>query len=278
MNCPKQFFYSYLTKVRPMDSVDEDGDRSAFGTLVHDVLNEFLAPYINRQTDLASLDATPLLHMFDEQLRTNETFSKLPLDTRMALSKTGRQRLTAFHESQEPCKLIGLEKELDATANVDGVVVPIKGRVDRIEERESGIFIFDYKTGSSGNAPKQEFWDDMDMWERIEDFDGETDDPLFLKELAADVRSVQLPLYMHLYSERNSCTPYEAGLIKLAENGKNVLLFGKKWSEDQRKDAVDVMTPKLIKALIRHMIHAPKFTAQPSTLCQWCDFKGPCGQ
>ena len=277
MNCPKQFFYSYLTRVRPVDSVNEDGDRSAFGSLIHDVLCEFFKPYVDLETDLAGLDVTPLLALYDERLRESEEFAKLPLDTRMALSKTGRQRLTAFHESQERCTILGLEKRFNATATIDGIAIPITGFLDRIEQREDGIYILDFKTGG-GLTPKQSFWEDMDIWERIYEYGPDVIDPMLLPDLATEVRSIQLPLYMHLYSETTPHSPHDSGLIKLGENGKTAYLFGKKWSENQRNDSVDVMTPKLVKALIRHMVNATQFTPQPGKRCQWCDFKGPCGQ
>lgn len=276
MNCPKQFFYSYLSKVRPLDSVDEDGDRSAFGSLVHEVLQEYFKPFIGKKIDLASEDITPLLALYDERLRESADFAKLPLDTRMALSKTGRHRLSAFHATQRPCTLLGLEKRLDATVTVDELTIPLRAFLDRIEERDEGVYILDYKTGG-GVTPKQAFWEDMDIWQRIHDSQEEAD-PLLLPDLADAVKSVQLPLYAHMYSECEQVAPYESGLIKLGEDGKTALLFGKKWTEDQRKDAVDVMTPKLIKNLIRHMIHAIEFTPQPGQRCQWCDFSGPCGQ
>lgn len=277
MHCPKQFFYNYLTDVRPLDTVDEDGDRSAFGSLMHGVLCSFLKDYIGRKTDLAALDPTPLLALFDERLRDDPDFARLPLDTRMALSKTGRQRLTVFHESQIPCTLLGLEKRLDATVSLDGLRIPLTGHLDRIEERDDGVYILDYKTGS-GVTPRKDAWEDMELWERIHEYGPDADDPLMLTDLAETFQSVQLPLYMHLYSESESDTPHDSGLIKLGEDGKTALLFGRNWTGEERRDAVDVMTPKLIKALIRHMIHTPRFDPQPGRRCQWCDFKTPCGQ
>ena len=73
-------------------------------------------------------------------------------------------------------------------------------------------------------------------------------------------------------------TPYDGGLVKLSENGKTDLLFGKKWTEEERAEAVDEMSPQLVQTLVRHMLSATEFPARPGPRCQWCDFKTPCGQ
>ncbi len=277
MQCPKQFFYAYLGKIYPVDQVDEEGDRGEFGSLIHEVLREYLAPYIGRKTDLAVLDPAPLLTLFDEHLNQSGAFDHLPFDTRMALNKTGRHRLQTFLASQEPATILGLEKRLETTINVDGLAVPLSGQLDRIEERDQGIFILDYKTGS-GVLPKKSFWEDMDLWDRVYSFGPDTADPMLLPDLTRSVQSVQLPVYMHLCRESEGVLPHDGGLIKLSEDGATSLLFGPKWTKDERTEAVDVMTPELIKTLIRHMITASEFTAQPGQSCQWCDFKNPCGQ
>ena len=277
MNCPKQFFYSYLTNVRPVDQVNEDGDKSEFGSLIHDVLREFLTPYIGRKTDLSSLNSEQLTGLFDERFQESEFFAHLPFDTRMALTKTGRYRLEAFLASQKTTTLIGLEKQLDATVTLNELTIALTGYLDRVDRDDEGIVILDYKTGG-GVIPKKGLWEDMDLWDRVYTSGPDVIDPLLLSDLARSVQSVQLPVYMHLFKKCEGENPHDAGLIKLAEDGKTDMLFGKKWTEEERAEAVDEMTPQLIKALIRHMINAEQFTAQPGRRCEWCDFKAPCGQ
>lgn len=277
MSCPKRFFYSYLTDVRPIIQVNEDGDRSEFGSLIHEVLREFLTPYIGRETELGTLDPLPLLGLFDEIFTASDFFTNLPLDTRMALTKTGRHSLTTFLASQEPATLTGLEKTMQATITMDDLSINFKGQLDRIEKRDTGIVILDYKTGKS-QSPQKGFWEDDEMWDRIDNYGPDVIDPMLLPDLTRTVRSIQLPAYLHLFAECEKETPYDAGLIHLAEDGKTHYLFGPKWTEQERLEAVDEMAPRLIKTLVRHMLNATQFTAQPGPLCTWCDFKIPCGQ
>ena len=64
----------------------------------------------------------------------------------------------------------------------------------------------------------------------------------------------------------------------LASDGKEQLLFGPKWTEEEREESVNEQIPALIHTLIRHMLLATHFTPNPGTACTWCDFKGPCGK
>jgi len=277
MNCPKRFFYQYLSGVRPVDAVDEDGDRSEFGSLVHDVLKEFLLPYVNTGEDLAALDPAPLLSAFSETFRAGPLYARLPLDTRTALMEAGRYRLERFVAAQQPATLLGLEHPLETTLTVDGLTIPFKGRIDRVERREQGVIILDYKTGGA-LLPKTRFWQDMEFQDRLAGFmEGDMDADL-LTDMADGVRSVQLPAYLHLYAQAVGESPVNAGLIKLGENGKEQLLFPAKWTENETDEAVDEIAPLLVRTLVRHMLTASRFDPRPGDRCKWCDFTKPCGQ
>jgi len=277
LNCPKRFHYEYLSNVRSVDQVAEDGDRGEFGSLVHEVLREFLAPHIGRGLDPASLDPLPLLALYEQRLRASDLFRQLPVDTRMALLMTGRHRLAAFAASQEPATLLGLEQRLETTVDVGDRAIRLQGFLDRVELRSEGVMILDYKTGSV-TVPKKTFWNDDALWERMEHFDPTDPDPALLPDLARSLRSVQLPVYLHLHARCQGETPHDAGLIKLAEDGSIERLFGPKWTDEERAEVVGESIPLLIKTLVRHMLHTREFAATPSRHCDHCAFKGPCGR
>ncbi|MFH1914953.1 MAG: PD-(D/E)XK nuclease family protein [Pseudomonadota bacterium] len=282
LNCPKRFHYEYLSNIRPVDQVAEDGDRGEFGSLIHEVLREFLTPHIGMGTDLASLDPLPLLALYEERLRASDLFRQLPVDTRMALLMTGRHRLAAFVASQEPATLLGLEQRLETTVDVAGRSIRLQGFLDRVELRIEGVMILDYKTGAV-TVPKKSFWNDDTLWTRMEDFNTAAPspanpDPALLHDLAGSLRSVQLPVYLHLHARCQGGTPHDAGLIKLAEDGSIARLFGPKWTDEERAEAVDESIPLLIETLVRHMLGAGEFPARPSRNCDYCAFKGPCGR
>ena len=275
LNCPKQFFYAYLSGVRPLDKVEEDGDRSAFGSLVHDVLHDYFSDRIDQRVD-ENMDPLPLLALFGERLDQSPDYRALPLDTRLALAETGRRRLTAFLEKQEPAVLLGLERSLDIAIQADGLSIPLKGTLDRVERRDGGVVILDYKTGG-GKAPKPALWRDEDLWARLREYQGEADDPLLMRDVRDGVVSVQLPAYLHLFSRSTGEDANDAGLVLLAKDGRTTYLFGERTDDADRRDALKANIPGLIGFLVRHLLAADRFEPRIGRHCQYCDFKGPCG-
>jgi len=275
LNCPKQFFYAYLSGVRPLDKVEEDGDRSAFGSLIHDVLREFFTDRIGQRVDDA-MDPLPLLALFGERLAQSPDYRALPLDTRLALADTGRRRLSGYLAAQEPAVLLGLEQQLAITLDADGLAIPLKGTLDRLERRAGGVVILDYKTGG-GKAPRSALWRDEDLWARLREYRSEAEDPLLLRDVRDGVVSVQLPAYLHLFGRSTGESAHDAGLVLLAKDGRTTYLFGDKTDDADRRDALAANIPGLIDFLVRHLLAAERFEPRIGRHCQYCDYKGPCG-
>ncbi|MDD3312956.1 PD-(D/E)XK nuclease family protein, partial [Pseudodesulfovibrio sp.] len=273
--CPKQFFYSYLSGVRPLARVEEEGDRGAFGTLVHDALHDYFEPRLGLRVG-PDMDPLPLLDLFRERLEASGDFRALPLDTRLALAESGRRRLARFVEAQEPATLLGLERELDAILDVDGLAIPFKGKLDRIEQRAEGILVLDYKTGGAP-LPKASLWRDDDLWARMRGDPDETGERLLLRDLRDSLGSIQLPAYLHLYGLCGRDVPRDAGLVLLAKDGETKYLFGDGTDDGDRKRALAANIPDLIGFLVGRLLAAPRFEPNPGRHCQYCDFKAPCG-
>ncbi len=274
LTCPKKYFYRYLAKLYPMDEINEQGDKAAFGSIMHEVLREFLEPHLGHETDLSLLDAAALVRLFQEAMDTDERMAQASWDVRHALAATAKVRLKRFLKNQGTTQIMALEQELNATLDVDGLSIPMTGQLDRVDKRENGIVVLDYKTGSV-QTPRKGFWEDMELWERIEASD--PNDASLLPELSQALRSVQLPFYLHLYREATGSVAHDAGLIALAEDGAESLLFGPKWEEQERIDVVENMIPRLLRALVNNMLTTASFRAQPGSQCEWCDYRGPCG-
>jgi len=277
LNCPKQFFFDYLTGVRPVQSVEEDTDRSEFGSLIHEVLTEFLTPYVNVETELGKLDPAPLTALFSDVFKASPLYKRLPLDGRMGLLAAGRYRLTEFLAAQQPATLLGLEKEVATAIEAGGVTVPLKGRLDRVEQRDGRLIILDYKTGNAP-LPRSDFWDDMELRDRMETYGPDVVDTALLADLASGVRSVQVPAYVYLHAESGGRVPDNAGLINLGENGREQLMFGRKWTDEECAEASGDIIPLVIRTIVKHMLRAARFEARPGKQCQWCDYRTACGR
>lgn len=277
LNCPKQFFFSYLTRVRPVQSVEDDTDRSEFGSLIHDVLAQFLTPYLDMETELGKLDPEPLTALFSQMFRETPLYKRLPLDGRMGLMEAGRYRLATFLAGQRTATLLGLEQDIAATITAEGATIPFKGRLDRVERRDGKLVILDYKTGNAP-LPRTDFWDDMELRDRMETFGPEAVDTTLLSNMAQGIRSAQVPAYVYLYAQGNKTIPDNAGLINLGENGKEQLMFGKKWTDEETVEASRDIIPLVMETIVKHMLRATRFEARPGKRCQWCDFKTACGR
>lgn len=277
LRCPKKFFYQNLTRLKPVQEIDEQGDKAEFGTVVHEVLKNFLTPHVGQRVDISTLDPKPLELMFSQALEKSVFYPLMPFDERRALKQAGHKRLNAFMKSQGETEIIALEKEMTISIKTPDLPLALKGRFDRIDKRNGGILILDYKTGKV-NKPQKGFWQDTDLFDRMDKCDPQAEsDPKLLSDIAIRGQDLQLPLYAFLYYRSQSVLPGNACWIELAKNGEEVPLFPDNWTEQELAEALDETVLQLLQFLAGHMLNSPRFVPAPGRYCQWCDFKGPCG-
>jgi hypothetical protein len=152
----------------------------------------------------------------------------------------------------------------------------------------AGIVLLDYKTGRIPFVSR-DLWEDRRLWKRMEQWQpgpcraGEPD-PL-LAELSGRMESLQLPFYLLLYflaSAQGTLSPLEDGSASLAlppldarwidlgDTGREISLFPKNFSLEQRRQAVEQQIPSLLHFLLRHMLESPVFAPCPGKHCDWC--------
>ncbi|MHC1789971.1 PD-(D/E)XK nuclease family protein [Solidesulfovibrio sp.] len=278
ITCPLRFFYRYLSPLTPLAEVAEDGDRAAVGEVVHEVLREFFTPFLNRDIDGADLDATALADLYEIRLRASPAFAALPPDGQLLLLRTGRARLAEAAAATPRTVPLALETELVASLDVDGRSYPLSGRADRIDRREEGLVILDYKTGSL-SAPKSAVWSDAALWTRLAEaaLPG-GDAPGALEAVAGRLGSVQLPLYCWLHAACRGETPADAAFVELRDRGQERGLFGARLDPEARTDAIMRRTPQLLAFLIRSLRAATTFAPRPDARrCPFCPFRAACG-
>lgn len=275
--CPLRFFYRYLTPLTPLAAVAEEGDRAAIGEVVHETLKEFFTPLINRDIDAADIDAAALADLYETRLRAHPAYQALPPDGRLLLARAGRTRLAAMAASLPRTTPLALETELAASLETAGRTFLLGGRLDRVDRREDGVVILDYKTGSLPGL-SQSLWDDAGLWSRMRRFSGPNDDPGLFEEVARRVGSLQLPLYCWLYASCRSEIPADAAFVELRENGQEKPLFGLRRDPAARSEAITRQTPELLAFVLRHLTTAVQFAPRPDTRrCPYCDFRPACG-
>jgi RecB family exonuclease len=274
LRCPKLFFFEYMAGIRE-DSRPEDELSSHVGNAIHDTLESFLTPHLGRSVDVSGLGADILTSTFEEQLAENSVFRHLPFDVFETIRRTGRERLLSFLHSQGTATPLALEKGYEGSIEFDGRSIPFFGKLDRVDRRQGGIVILDYKTGTI-KKPAAKFWEG-ELWDRMASHDPDAPDPLLLPDLYKSLGSVQLPAYLHIYKNDTGETPWDAALVELKDKGEEKPLFLKKWEEADRAEIIDDMIPRLLGFALRHMTAAQSFEAVTGRHCDWCAFRRSCG-
>lgn len=279
LSCPKLFFFRVLTGLKPLAQVDEEGAPQAVGSLVHEVLEAFLAPHLDQTLRLCDLDVGELGRSFVHALEQSPDLAAIPLDRRLALGLAGRHRLETYFRSQkDETTLLALERKVSAEIKAEGLAVPLHGTLDRLDLRQGGLVVLDYKTGTSLPRPRAGVWRDDGLWNRLDAWDPAETGNAVLEELSDALRAVQLPLYLWLAAQNAPPAPVRnAGWVKLADKGQEILLLDQDADEDLLALVLGTRVPALTAFLVRHMVSAPAFLPRPGQRCEYCDYRETCG-
>ena len=167
--CPRQFFLRYLCRFREPDAIQEDDDPIGVGNLIHAVLEESFAPFLGRAFSGSSVEAGCVTEIFLKKLRQDTSLQNLPLQSLFMLEEAGPKRLRTYLENMPASnELLCLEKTLHAAIEVQGHTCILLGKADRIDLRDNGIIILDYKTGKTRRLPDSDIWKDEGLWKRLD--------------------------------------------------------------------------------------------------------------
>jgi ATP-dependent helicase/nuclease subunit B len=161
INCSLQYYFSRIAKIREMDEVEEQLGADQFGTIVHQVLEDFFRPFEQSGEPIEKQHVTTMLSQLNAQVETE--FKKV---TRGAtpergmnylLFKVAVQVLEKYLQSlldsdtELPLYILRLEEQLEAVLQVQvgDEIIPVKvaGKADRIDLRGNELRVIDYKTG-----------------------------------------------------------------------------------------------------------------------------------
>ena len=242
------------------------------------VLKDFLTPYIDKDICGKDLDAGVLNELFKMRLERDSLFTNLPYDVKKTLEHAGQNRLSLFLKNMRQTKIISLENKAQAELEAGGLPIKINGRIDRVDSRDDGRCVIDYKTGRL-HLPHKSFWTDSRIWTPVLDNPQDLyhDGAEFLEQTKSVVESLQLPLYLMMYHHTSGEIPLQAALVELIKDGREKFIFDAKTSAEDRKEIVSTKIPALAALIINNMLTEPEFKAIRSTQCDWCPYKEACG-
>ena len=266
LKCPSMFYYGYVLNLKEKDDIGEDIDAAGIGVVIHSVLNEYFKMFEGREYAVSRLEEekTKIVGILNKKFNDRGS---------MLLNLQKKQILTALNLFIEKrtkdlagAKIIGAEYQLEGTVNIKLTdrgekEIKISGRSDLIIEKSGEHFIIDYKTGASLICPDKHFIpsaENRDEW---------------LKR----IKSVQLPLYIILYS----------ALKGVGHSNIAAKLWGIKKNEERSIDLKDVNLlnayENFIVMLIEDIINSDNFDfvknePDKKKICGFCSYSVLCGR
>ncbi|WP_206028636.1 PD-(D/E)XK nuclease family protein [Thalassoroseus pseudoceratinae] len=179
LKCPYRYYLKQRLSLKTRETTSLEMPPSAFGDLIHDVLEEF-----GRQKDVRDSSSVETIEdFFNQKLdeMATGTFGTEPLPAVRIQVEQARERLRVFAERQaqwraDGWRVFAAEQKIDSADSfleVDGEPMYLRGRIDRIDIRETEngleVAILDYKTGDAGDPPekkhrkKKEEWVDLQL-------------------------------------------------------------------------------------------------------------------
>lgn len=244
LNCPLQFYYSYILKLSEKEELSEIMEKSDIGLLVHSILKDYFEPYLSKKSP-EEPDLTRLRGIIEEKFRTifgqslTGSFFLMKEQINRHLSEfltNYQQRLIkTLEKTNLDLTIVGLERKFKINYQAGDKLLRLAGLTDRIERRGDRLCILDYKTSSN----EKFFWIDFNQLQ-----------PEDRSTWAEAIRSLQLPFYQLLASAELKC-PAEEIYSAVLLLGKNHIdeslefspLAEKKGKKKKEKDSSRAIFP-----------------------------------
>ncbi len=257
IKCPYRF---YLTKILRLENVEDnlrEMDGGAFGTLAHEVLEDF-----GRSELKDSTDAQAIGEFLNDRLSMRERLqyggSRLPA-VRIQVQQL-RLRLEHFaplqaDRARDGWQIVSVEDFYEHEIEVDGQPFLLRGTIDRVDLHQSTgqVAVWDYKTSDKGESPytvhfSREGWKDL-----------------------------QLPLYRHLAKEievlqGHDLSNMQLGFVLLPRQLDKIGFVPATWSAEQLHGA-DELAFEIIRQIRRENFWPPadlppQYSEALAAICQ----------
>ena len=228
---PIDFYKRSILKIDDVNEVEENVAANTFGTIVHDALEELYIPYIGQNLTKEALDSMfPLIKgVVKKHFVLNYADGDISRGKNLIAYNVVLQYIENFIKSEleeikgHQIKILGLEEGWNTQLAIKGLNFPVtlKGKLDRIDERDGILRIIDYKTGKVTSKDVEVYdWDEL-----ITNYD-------FSK-------AFQLLCYAFMYNSKKPIQKLEAGIISFKNLREGLLLFATKPKKgDRNKDTL----------------------------------------
>jgi hypothetical protein len=268
LTCPLRFYYRYVLLISEKEGVTGELGRADIGRFVHDVLHSYFSDRQGRPLTEADLNEVVMERLIDQKF--SGLYGTDPAGAAWLLKTQIQKHLRDFlrgHQSEllrrGPVAIMELECDLKISWNS----FTLRGRIDRVEDRNGRIFIIDYKTQANDHYLRILF-DRLDPDDRV--------------SWHKAIGSLQLPLYALLWSVARGMplgriNPLFLLLGKVRLDMEiEVPLFGE---TSNIHAGVGVLQDIILKLLVEitdvNRPFAPAYNMKEA--CPRCDFRYICG-
>lgn len=157
---PLDFYFRYIVRLKEPKQFESDIEMSTLGTIVHDTLEGLYITFEGQdltdeilQSITDNIDVELHKHISRNMGKGNVNTGKnlMYIDGAKTMIKKAID-LDKERIKQHQIKLIKMEMDLTCeipfTINGESITIKLKGKADRIQERDGRVEIIDYKTGS----------------------------------------------------------------------------------------------------------------------------------
>ncbi len=269
LNCGLQFYYRYVLRLSEKDGIADEIQQRDIGIMMHEILHNFFqkklhAPLLIKDEDFG-LIAEEALKVFDLRMKNHgsgcEYLIKRQIERRL-------KDILVYHSRElAGIKITACEVELKSEIQTAFGKIRLKGRADRIDERNGCAHIVDYKTGINPRAPN---WQRFDISRR--------------EDWPAALKSVQMPFYVMAWLQNNegrSINDADASLMLFGgENIEEKTLFCGYRGKYPDKEKTMAGYRQAITTLVQEIldINRPFCPARDEAICGNCPFKIMCSR
>lgn len=270
IQCPLQYYFSKILRLKPPERIDESIENNTFGTIIHEVLEQIYKPFTGGliKPDLLLNSTKSIVGLLADSFNKNLNNADFSTGKNLLSFEVAKKYLIQFVEADArklktaPRVLIGLEKELSATLDVADKEVSLRGTIDRIDkDTNSSILLTDYKTGKVEKT---------DL--KLKDLDALATEPKLSKVL-------QLLFYTYLYQQNNPSTGKILPGIFSFRNISGGFVTMTLPEETALKEIISKFEEVLVE-IISEIFNPeiPFVQTEDEKACNLCAFKGICNR
>ncbi len=224
---PISFYKKNLLGIEDLSEVEESVAANTLGTIVHDTLEEIYKPFVGKllTKEMLLLGKKSIRSLVESNFTNSYKGGDISYGKNLIAFNVVVRYIEKFIDQEisdvqkHQIKIIGLEESYRVNLDIPQLNFPIilKGKLDRIDQKDGMLRIIDYKTGKveSKNVTLVD-------WEEIRtEYD--------------QSKAFQLLCYATMYAKTKPFDPMVAGIISFKNLGSGLQYFATKESRTSRK-------------------------------------------